>query len=730
MPDPTPADGTHVNTNAASGQAKVDNQIGYVEGDAVFHKHETIYQVADSDTADRKYRVARNYIEGGNPRFAEDLIGQVLNEGLITTEVAYYYAIAVLSERSLNRLGPNELDKFDHALGIVLQFPHDEWRAAVLVLRDLVKYVVQPADPGTGALQVVLEDFQALAAQRRIEITRHLDMIFDGAVQDELDRLNAQTVAIERAKGDRAGRAWKFFHPDPAAPRRAAPVPLREGRPRSIAWIETVLGFAGFGAFVFFGAEVAFGVLLGPLAVFLLGALIASRYGARVLTVHIRRRMKEFEHTRFPREFDDLDESYLDINVSLKFVRATRKRIDHYFSARRPTTDRDKWNTKTAGIKAALHARVVRLYGAGRVQLPALNWLIRWHAKQAAQQWKKGALPDFRRTLHPELSAVLLLSGGTVVACGGAIWLLATITPAGFPLTAIAIGQIVTGGFGAFGLAYLFGDHQAMTLERQELDELFDAEQEEYQRWSERLSDRPTDSEMANWLDYDKSYLKTLAMRRCGLNNREIIAHVVLTAGKPRANRARVIHGPPRFSKYIVLVFLLTENGVREVEVDLNFLTGAIYDERRTSFRYDALASAEILEEGFQSAEGRQHIVLMGRDVHLTDKSSLVISRTFQLALVNNQTIKVVVDNYDGLLDESIAEDKSQLDNMALDSSGVAVALQILEAVAGEGREWIARERDRRERRWRGWERSRRERAAIAGRPWPLSIETRATTPE
>jgi hypothetical protein len=105
-----------------------------------------------------------------------------------------------------------------------------------------------------------------------------------------------------------------------------------------------------------------------------------------------------------------------------------------------------------------------------------------------------------------------------------------------------------------------------------------------------------------------------------------------------------------------------------------------------------------------------------------------VISRTFLLSLVNEQTIEVVVDNYDGLIDEAI-EDKSQLDNVALDSSGVAVALQILEAVAAEGREWIARERDRRNRRWHEWERSREHRAAITGRPWPLGIGSHQTTP-
>ncbi len=724
--DPKPADGSRA-TNTATGNAKVDAQIGYVEGDAVFHRHETIYQVADDDSAERKFRVARNLIDGGIPRQAEDLIGQALRSGYTTTEVAYYYAISVLSERSLNQLGSKELDKLEHAMRMAERLPHDEWWAAIIVIGELVQCAVHPAsapNPRNGALQVVLDDFQALAPQRQAEITRHLDMIFNGAVQEQIGRLKAATVAVERAKGDRADRAWKYFHPDPTAPRRAAPPLLRGGEPRSVAWVVTIFSVGGLGLFVMLGirsSEMRW-QLLGPLILFLVGALIAGWYGSQVLTSYIRRRMKEVEHGRNPAEFDDYEELGLELNATQTFTRAVWKRVHYYFAVRRPNTNKDKWDTKTEGLQAALHWRLIRLYGTGRVAVPTLNWLIRWNAQQAAEQWRAGKLPDFRRTIQPALTTFLLVGGGAVVATVGAGWLVASFAAQGFLPMLTSIPQVLAVCAVGAGIIYLVGDHRAVAQEQNALDELFEDERREYHRWQERLRDRPTDSEMANWLEYDKAYLKTLAMRRCELSNREIIAHVVLTAGKPGAMRARVAHGPPRFSRYVVLVFLLTEHGVREVDVDLNFLTGAIYDERRTAFRYDALASAKVLEKGFQSAKGQHHVVLLGRDVHLTDKSSLVISRTFQLSLVNDQKIDVVVDNYEGLIDDSTTEDRSTLDSMALDSSGVAIALHILEAVAAEGREWITREQDRRTRRWREWERGRRSSAALTGRLWPLSI--------
>jgi hypothetical protein len=87
------------------------------------------------------------------------------------------------------------------------------------------------------------------------------------------------------------------------------------------------------------------------------------------------------------------------------------------------------------------------------------------------------------------------------------------------------------------------------------------------------------------------------------------------------------------------------------------------------------------------------------------------------------------VDNYDGLLDDTSGahnEDKVRLDEISRDSSGVAGALQILEAVAAEGREWIAKELERRNRHWQEWHEWKTnalpDPAAITDSAWPLGI--------
>jgi hypothetical protein len=234
---------------------------------------------------------------------------------------------------------------------------------------------------------------------------------------------------------------------------------------------------------------------------------------------------------------------------------------------------------------------------------------------------------------------------------------------------------------------------------RAKYERLFRREQKAYEAWLNVLQDRPTDAEMARWLELDTLYLKTTSMRRSGLANRDLVAYVALTQGAAGARRARVLFGPMRYSGYILRVFLLTDSGVREFEADLNFLDGTQQNERRMSFRYESFASAQVVEVGV-----RQGMSIDNQ--HTTDgQVASTISQAFQLSLVNGQKITVLAENFDDIIDET-RENRAYLRHLALDTSGIASAQYILEAVAAEGREWIQRELERRERRWRDRDRS------------------------
>jgi hypothetical protein len=77
-------------------------------------------------------------------------------------------------------------------------------------------------------------------------------------------------------------------------------------------------------------------------------------------------------------------------------------------------------------------------------------------------------------------------------------------------------------------------------------------------------------------------------------------------------------------------------------------------------------------------------------------------SRKFCLTLVNGRDITVVAENFRNA-DDSALEDDSELFLVALQTSGIDAALPILEAVAAEGSDWIAREQERREQWSRDW---------------------------
>jgi hypothetical protein len=157
-----------------------------------------------------------------------------------------------------------------------------------------------------------------------------------------------------------------------------------------------------------------------------------------------------------------------------------------------------------------------------------------------------------------------------------------------------------------------------------------------YDAWWDVLRDTPSDAEMARWLDYDKFYAKNLAMSTCGLSNRDLVAHAILTEARQPCRRSRVLHGPPRYTAYRVIVFLLTAAGLRQVSLDLDFLSGTMGNQSRTNFRYDAISSARVTEVGVRFHSGRRSVIVL--DDHSDGREppkeidSLILSQAFRLS--------------------------------------------------------------------------------------------------
>jgi hypothetical protein len=724
--------------SSITGDNNSNLQFGEVHGDAVFHEGDTIYQFGAHDSPQRKFDVARNYLAGSSPRIAERLFAECVYAGFTTSELAYDYALAILSERSISQLGPRELDNLQTALNLANQCTRDGWYEAITVIWELVTCVLTQEtsrEPDPGTLGAVLDLFAQLPQQRKEEITRHLDMIIGGAVQDQLDHVNAADVEHARMSGYRSVRAWKFFQPVPAQPRLATPYFSRPAA--GGAWFMVIVGTLGVALWFLWDTsllDIAETVLL------LAACALTAWFGGHLRAARLRRDRLEFELGNCDKP-EGCDEQTLYLGSPL-----FRRRIDGMIKRRlgreQPVDwqEQQAWQADLGRGAYTLFNRLIRTYGRpllpndrpdtpvvqreSEVYALTLNWLIYAQIRNWSRQRANGTLFDYRAGTPAETRDKIVVALGVVLAIVAVFGLHG----------AFGIGKIVAVAvvviLAVLGWVRLLGSRHAVADELADCRTQLAWEQTEYRKWQDKLADRPTDIEMARWLDFDKAHLKTEAMRHADLTNRDIVGHVVLTEGLPKARRARVSHGPPRYDAYRVLVFLLTENGVWEYRVDLNFSDGSVRNKETSSFRYESLVRVRVVEVGVRFAGERRHVMVISADnvASVTGPvPGILLRKALWLSLANQDDIQLVLENFDGLRGQT-AEDNDALEQLALGSSGAAAAVRILQSVAGEGREWITKQRQRQRRRIQEWNQGTRGRQSPLGLP-PAPQANQVPTP-
>ncbi|MFD5829296.1 hypothetical protein [Lentzea sp. NPDC060358] len=653
------------------------NAVNY--GDTTFH-HESTYHINQGDPPERRNNVARNFLAAGVPREAEKIFGDLLREGHLTAERVYYYVLSVVSGRSCNEVNGELFRNVRDANKIAQSLPDDQWQDAFAVVWRLMRHVRGEAagERHRESLDDILTAFGALPPDRQGEITQHLAMILSGVLQVKLESTYAHRVLTQRMSNGRLHRAWKFFEPEPARPR---PYVAAETKAEQKDWVRAVAG----GAVAVLGMLSCFTgtwlVLLG-LPLVLGGGFLAVRHGiersAATMWENIQRqRVAAPMHPVEPRSPGHW--------VSTAFVKEIHRIVDSRFSEARPHFAGD-WPGYTAGVRTHLKHRFVELYGNAQVPAGAVSWLAGWHARHIANGWATNEL--FRIAVPSTRRDTKFYRIGIAIAAVGVVLL--------FAAYAIAPAVFVVGGgiFAIRGAIQIRALPRMSMLARMHDERMFAEETRGYEEWLQVLADRPSDGEMARWLAMDKIYLKHDLVRRYNLSVHDLVTHVVMTEGANGAERARVSHGPLRYSKYEVQIFLLTGSGVREMRVELNFLTGEARNERRILFRYDALASASVAETGMR--------LIRGEGAGASEVERLR-TRKFCLTLVNGQNINVVAENFRNA-DDAVLEDETELFLVEMQTSGIDAALPLLEAVAAEGSDWISREHERREQWSRTWD--------------------------
>ncbi|WP_433604271.1 hypothetical protein ACQP2P_24195 [Dactylosporangium sp. CA-139114] len=640
--------------NIAQDDATVGVQAEVVHGDI------TVYQLAPDAPAENWFRKGVWYLDARIPAQALQHIEAAITRGYETDEVRFHRLLALLSGRTLRQLGPEELTRL---AAICEGIPHlggsDEWTAGLRALLRLLDSI------GAAATDLVVKELDSLGPAQRNKILDHLSLLLEGPLEDQLWHRSVQRATDERMARDREGRAWTFFQPKPAPPRARPP---RPAAPAPGDWIRA--GACSVGLAVAVGTigrqAVRSGdvVALLALVVFVVSAAAALYAGADWHFHTTRRRAKDAALRQPPRPREPRE-------AGNSFTRSVDRAFDRYFSRYVPRgATRSDWEEATAGIRRQLRDELVEIYREQPVKADRIAWLIRYLVGDVRRRWENGTLTAYRATLRPAPLTRAVCVAGLV----GAVIAGLTVAPAAVvaaPVTGslsvlLAILCAAAGPGAGFRIA---GEFRRARADAQEQQSELAARWAAYERWQLRLSRRPSDAQVAAWLECDRKVLVDETMRQYRLRPSQVIAHAFIEAPGRSYRRARVTGGPWRYTRYRLLLFLLTDDGVRQVDIDLDFVHGTSARTQRLNYRFDAVAAVRI--DGLARAQ-----------------------QTFELTLVNGEPIRVAVTEAS---DESLqpGEDPWTLSAVAMDASGLPHTLNVLEGVAAEGKQWIRHQRRR-----------------------------------
>lgn len=622
----------------------------------------TVYQVFRTDSPLRKYEVGVRFLEDGLPARARELINEAIARSHDNSEVRFHAVLALLSKRAYRDLDAAERESLARLPHLLAGYADDRWtRASRVVLR-----LVACADGSTGSAGTdhadALAALRALPPQQQDKIVRHLDLIMTGVLKDDLWAETRRRAYDGRGGGHRTDRVWSYFHPEPAEPL------VRRITPNATTPRDTVQAVLATGA-----AAVAVGYLgwlvvrhgTVPLALAFLAALVATVVAART-GIEWRYRTRRLAM----KDRDLIGQRGVGRAPEAGFAKRVHEAFAHYFARYVPKgLDRDSWLADTAGIRATLRDEVVVLYRERGVPVERIHWLIRYLVSEVSRGWAAGAQWTYRERYRTEPSTKLLCLVSVAVLIPTTVGVLYTVVPTA-PVAApvAAIAALVAGRIALGRWAFITGERQRVAEDERDRDQAIEDRAMAFQRWKGKLdARRPTENEMEQWLNHDRTALLDDALRHYHLAWRDIIAHGFLQTPATRYKRARVRGGPWRYSRYDLRLFLITRDGVREVSTVLDFERSAFQGQERNNFRFDAVSSVHVAT---------------------TERNGYVM----RLTLTNGPTRDIrVVDP--PLPDAGSDEERSEeFPELNLDAAGFAHTLHILEGIAAEGRTWMHRD--------------------------------------
>ena len=654
-------------TNTASDGAHVGVQAQVIHGGV----HNS-YHLSPDATPKQRYDVGVNYLRSGSPLLARRCIEQAIARSYDGSEVRFHWLLALLSGRTSRQLSAEEASQLDTLAGLPVARQAGPWSAGIRALLDLLSAL---RSPGTD-LGPPIDAIENLPPEQRNLIVRHVAALLHGSKGTRIWEEAARAAQENRYANGRVKRAKYFFYLDPAPPYPREPVPARtSSRDLTAAAAVSavfVLAMAGITAVLALHASI-----LG------LAALLACCAGLGLAFspwTELRwRRQRQAEHQRLLTPAPGSTARDGAAPGGSRLAAAIDHQLTWFLGKYAPeSADRMSWLAATRGFRERLRDEIAGIYQDRRPAVKAvqLNWLVVHEVRQLADRWKRGTLRD-PLPGEPRLRP-LALEAGTAAVCLGALlaafFLVASDPVAGLPALLIA------GCSGYQGVRRWSGivlEKRRAEADKAESQRTYEKRLAEYVKYRDKFRDlQPSDPLMAEWLEYDKKVILRQALDYFGLRRTDVVSYAVLETPAASYKRASERDGPWRYSRYKIIVFLLTAGGIREVSYDLNTLNGEIQPLGYRSYRYDAIAS---VEAGLARGGSRQEFT-----VHLMDGKTIPFS-----------VADALTSTADG--GASAAELPAETDPDALslateDATGMRNTLRILRGVAADGKEWIARE--------------------------------------
>lgn len=649
-------EGTGSSRNTATGSAHVGVQAQAVHGDV------TVYQLGSDDTPRRRFEIGVHYLDGGMPEEARTRISEAVAADYVDNEVLFHLLLSILSGRTLQQLSERDMEQLHAVRGRFDPAAPGAWTDGTRIIIRLLDQLELPAPD----VDTVIKEFDQLAPEQRERIAQHLEMFLGGQLEDHLWRVAVEQARAGRRRGDRAVRAWKFFQAKPKRPVPASVRPVATGVTDHLRAAAATVAFVVAGAYLGWQVVrrdqlIGVPVYLAAVALGVLCIVNGAEWRIRAVRLHTRDR----EHGAFERRPGPL--------VLDAFGHHVASLLDQYFTKYVPAgTKRDAWLAGTAGVRRMIWTELVGTYRAQKIRAERIAWLARYLVRDVRTRWLDGTLLGYRalyRTPATTKAACLLLFAADLAA---GEWVVDQAVREQPLVSSVAAAVLAGAGWsGARWWLRVAVERRRFAEETDERDRNQETRMVEFQRWKKRLEDKPSDAEMAAWLDCDRRLLTEYAMRHHRLIPHDVIAHAFLEGPAQGTDyrRARVKRGAWRYSRYQLLLFLVSNEGLRLLTAELEFGTGAVSHQQRNGYPFDAVAAVQVTVGG--GAE-----------------------RTFELALVNGDRVEMPLIE-SGAIELQQGERARTLSHLSQDAAGLGTTLHVLEGIAVEGRRWTEYERQR-----------------------------------